>query len=158
MNKTSNIIRWVVFGVLTLITLVVTVWYYLGLGGVLNGIYEPTWQQLTDQGQTSLTLKDFIVDRVASMNLNFGYILIILGVVIALIAAVFAIIIGIIKGVEMNKVISICVVAGLLIVLAIIASVVSKDRVDAQLNFFYLTFGFSILAILFSIVYKVVKK
>ena len=130
MNKSSNIIRWTVFGVLLVITLVLTVLFY---ANIKNDTYT-----------------DWL--------LNWGYILIGLGVIIAAISALVAIIVAILRGIPLNKVISLCIVAVVLVVLAIIAFVVSPDMIDTGLNFFYLTFGFSILAIVFSVIYKAVKK
>ena len=130
MNKTSNIIRWVVFGVLILITLVLTVMFY------------------TDIKNTDRT----------DLLLNWGYILIGLGIVIAIISAIVAIVVAIMRGIPINKVISLCIVAVVLVVLFVIARVVSPDMIDTGLNFFYLTFGFSILAIIFSVIFKAVKR
>ncbi len=130
MNKSSNIIRWVVFGALILITLVLTVMFYT---------------DIKDTNKTDLLL-------------NWGYILIGLGIVIAIISAIVAIIVAILRGIPINKVISLCIVAVVLVVLFIIARVVSPDMIDTGLNFFYLTFGFSILAIIFSVIFKAVKR
>ena len=127
--KLSNIGKWIL-GLLALVTVGLGIYFYLGL---------------TDNGRTNLIL-------------NWGYILILLGVVVAVISALIAIIVAIMRGVPRNKVISLGVVVAILIILAIVAKVISKDLIDTGLNFFYLTFGFSILAIVFSVIGKAVKK
>ena len=144
MNKSSNIVRWVIFGVLVIITVALTIWYYLGLSNIPK-IVPPE------------TMADRISSR-TSIFLDWGYIKIGFGVLIAFISAIVAIVVAILRGVPMNKVISICVVVAALVILFITSNVISKDWIETELNFFYLTFGFSILAILFSVIYQAVKK
>ena len=105
------------------------------------------------------------------MYLNWGYILIILGIVLAVCSAIFT---GVVKGIEGKKVL-ILVIAFALI--AVVAYVMSKGAfsqpytageitysgkthglVAFGLNFFYVTFAVAILAILFSVIYKAVKR
>ena len=138
----KNISKWV-FGLLALITVVMGVFFYL---------------DLKSEARTN-------------MLLNWGYILIILGIALALISAFFT---GIVKGVKGKKLL-ILVIA--IAVIAVVAYLMSKGSfaqeyvtgeytypgkthgmVEFALNFFYLTFGVSILAILFSVLYKAIKK
>ena len=138
----KNISKWV-FGLLALITVALAVFFYLGL---------------KDEARTS-------------MLLNWGYILIFLGIALALFSAFFT---GIVKGVKGKKLL-ILVIA--IAVIAVVAYLMSKGSfslpyqagehlysgkthglVEFALNFFYVTFGVSILAILFSVLYKAVKK
>ena len=104
-GKLSNIGKWV-FGLLALITVGLGVYFYLGL---------------TDASRTNLFL-------------NWGYILIILGIVIALISVIFT---AAVKGVN-----------GKTLLIA----------VEMGLNFFYITLGVALVSILFSVIYKAVKK
>ena len=136
-GKLSNIGKWV-FGALALITVVLAVFFYLDLG---------------NEARTN-------------MILNWGYILIILGIVIAILSAVFS---GIVKGVNFTRSLLITLVA--LVVVAVVAFFMSKGSfgieyptneqvysgsthgwVEWGLNFFYLTLGVSIVAILYSVI------
>ena len=138
----KNISKWV-FGLLALITVGLGVYFYLGL---------------KDASRTNLFL-------------NWGYILIILGIVIALISVVFT---AAVKGVN-GKTMLIAVIA--FAIIAVVAYIMSKGSfghtyeagglvysgkthgwVDLGLNFFYVTLGVALLSILFSVVYKAVKK
>ena len=138
----KNISKWV-FGLLALITVVMAVFFYL---------------DLHSDGRTN-------------MLLNWGYILIILGIVIALISVVFT---AAVKGVN-GKTLLIAVIA--FAVIAVVAYLMSKGSfaqeyvtgdltysgkthglVEFGLNFFYVTLVVSILSILFSVIYKAVKK
>jgi ABC-type branched-subunit amino acid transport system permease subunit len=138
----SNIGKWV-FGLLAVITVGLAIYFYLGL---------------TDAVRTNLFL-------------NWGYILIILGIVIALISVVFT---AAVKGVN-GKTMLIAVIA--FAIIAVVAYIMSKGSfghtyeaggvvysgkthgwVDLGLNFFYVTLGVALLSILFSVVYKAVKK
>ncbi|MBQ6771760.1 MAG: hypothetical protein IJP44_12385 [Bacteroidales bacterium] len=138
----KNISKWV-FGLLALITVALGVYFYLDLKS----------------------------DARTNMLLNWGYILIILGIVLALISALYT---GIVKGVKGKKLL-ILVIA--IAVIAVVAYIMAKGYFDIPyttgditypgkthglvefgLDFFYVTFGVSILAILFSVVYKAVKK
>ena len=141
-GKLSNISKWA-FGLLALITVALAVFFYLGL---------------KDEARTS-------------MLLNWGYILIILGIALALISAFFT---GIVKGVKGKKLL-ILVIA--MAVIAVVAYIMAKGAfnlpyqagehlysgrthglVEFGLNFFYVTLVVAILSILFSVLYKAVKK
>ena len=141
-GKLSNIGKWV-FGLLALITVALAVYFYLGL---------------KDEARTNVLL-------------NWGYILIILGIAIALVSVFFT---AAVKGVN-GKTLIIAVVA--FAIIAVVAYVMSTAAfsqtyqageivysgkthgwVEFGLNFFYVTFVVAILAILFSVVYKAVKK
>ena len=108
----------------------------------------------------------------ADMYLNWGYILIILGIVFAVISAIFT---GIVKGVNAKTLIGLSVGVA---IIAIVAYVMAKGYFDIPyaasnditysgkthgwvefgLNFFYITLVVAILSILFSVIYKAVKK
>ena len=141
-SKLSNIGKWV-FGLLALITVALAVYFYLGL---------------EDEARTNILL-------------NWGYILIILGIVIALISVVFT---AAVKGVK-GKTLLIAVIA--FAVIAVVAYIMSKGAfnlpyqageitysgkthgwVEMGLNFFYVTLVVAICSIIFSVVYKAVKK
>jgi hypothetical protein len=141
-GKLSNISKWV-FGLLALITVAMAVFFYLGL---------------KDEARTN-------------MLLNWGYILIILGIALALISAFFT---GIVKGVKGKKLLFLVIAIA---IIAVVAYIMSKGSfaipyqagetlysgrthglVEFALNFFYVTFGVSILSILFSVLYKAIKK
>ncbi len=141
-GKLANISKWV-FGLLALITVALAVYFYLGL---------------KDEARTS-------------MLLNWGYILIILGIVLALISAFFT---GIVKGVNGKKLLIFVIAVA---AIAVVAYIMSKGAfgepyqagetlysgkthglVEFGLNFFYVTLVVAILSILFSVIYKAVKK
>ena len=138
----KNISKWV-FGLLALVTVVMAVFFYL---------------DLKSEARTS-------------MLLNWGYILIILGIALALISAFFT---GIVKGVKGKKLLFLVIAIAIIAVVAYIMAKGSFDipyqagetlysgkthgLVEFALDFFYVTFGVSILAILFSVLYKAVKK
>ena len=135
-GKLSNIGKWV-FGALTLITVVLAVFFYLDLG---------------NDGRTNLIL-------------NWGYILIVLGIVAALFSAIVA---AVVKGVNIKKIlVAVCAI----VVIAVVAFLMAKGSfgveyatgehvysgkthglVEWGLNFFYITFGVSILTILYSVI------
>ena len=135
-GKLSNIGKWV-FGALTLITVVLAVFFYLDLG---------------NDGRTNLIL-------------NWGYILIVLGIVAALFSAIVA---AVVKGVNIKKIlVAVCAI----VVIAVVAYLMSKGSfgveyatgehvysgrthglVEWGLNFFYVTLGVSILTILYSVI------
>ena len=138
----SNIGKWV-FGLLALITVGLGVYFYLGL---------------TDASRTNLFL-------------NWGYILIILGIVIALISVFFT---AAVKGVN-GKTLLVAIIA--FAIIAVVAYLMSRGAfaepypageitysgsthgwVELGLNFFYITFGVALVSILFSVIYKAVKK
>ena len=138
----SNIGKWV-FGLLAVITVGLAIYFYLGL---------------TDAVRTNLFL-------------NWGYILIILGIVIALISVFFT---AAVKGVN-GKTLLIAVIA--FAIIAVVAYLMAKASfavpypageivysgkthgwVELGLNFFYITLGVALLSILFSVIYKALKK
>ncbi|MBR1513573.1 MAG: hypothetical protein IJ622_04690 [Bacteroidales bacterium] len=138
----KNISKWV-FGLLALITVVMAVFFYLDLKS----------------------------DARTNMLLNWGYILIILGIVLALISVVFT---AAVKGFK-GKTLLIAVIA--FAVIAVVAYLMSKGAfstpyqageiaysgkthgwVEMGLNFFYVTLVVAILSIVFSVIYKAVKK
>lgn len=135
-GKLSNIGKWV-FGALTLVTVILAVIFYLDLKN----------------------------DGHVNMILNWGYILIILGVVAALISAVVA---ALVKGVNVKKIL---VAVGAIVVIGVVAFLMSKGSfgieyptgehvysgrthglVEFGLNFFYVTLGVSILCIVYSVI------
>ena len=152
MNSKLNISKWV-FLALAAVTVIIAVLFYLVVGTIKPNFLagEPTPR--------------------ADLFLNWGYILIILGIVIALISVVFT---AAVKGVNV-KTLLIAVIA--FAVIAVVAYLMSKGYfsipyqageklysgnthgwVEFGLNFFYITFVVAILAILFSVIYKAVKK
>ena len=151
-SKSSNISKWV-FGAIALVTVVIAVLFYLVVGDV-----KPRF----DAGEATPRTDLF---------LNWGYILIILGIVLALISAVFT---GIVKGVKGKKLLILVIVAAIIAVVAYIMaraafgvpyqtqdltySGKTHGLVEFGLNFFYITFVVAILSILFSVIYKAVKK
>ena len=141
-GKLSNIGKWV-FGLLALITVGLAVYFYLDLAN----------------------------DSRTNLFLNWGYILIILGIVIALISVFFT---AAVKGVN-GKTLLIAVIA--FAIIAVVAYFMAKGSfakpypageitysgkthgwVELGLNFFYITLGVALLSILFSVIYKAVKK
>ena len=152
MNSKLNISKWV-FLALAAITVVIAVLFYLVVGTV-----KPDW------------LAGNPTPR-ADLFLNWGYILIILGVIIALISVVIT---AAIKGVN-GKTLLIAVIA--FAIIGVVAYLMSKGAfsvpyqageklysgkthgwVEIGLNFFYVTLAVAILSILFSVIYKAVKK
>ena len=152
MNSKLNISRWV-FLALAAVTVIIAVMYYLVVGTI-----KPDFEQGLPTPK-------------ADLFLNWGYILIILGIVIALISVVIT---AAIKGVK-GKTLLIAVIA--FAVIAVVAYIMSKGAfatpyqageitysgkthgwVELGLNFFYVTLVVAILSILFSVVYKAVKK
>ena len=135
-GKLSNISKWI-FGALALITVVLGVFFYL---------------DLHNEGRTNLIL-------------NWGYILIILGIVAIVCSAIFA---ALVKGVNWK---TIGVVIGAFVVIGLVAYLMSRGSfgteypagehvysgstnglVEWGLNFFYITLGVSILTILYSVI------
>ena len=141
-GKLSNIGKWV-FGLLALITVALAVYFYMDLSS----------------------------DARTNMLLNWGYILVILGIVFALASVCFT---AAVNGVNIKKLL-IAVVA--IAVIAVVAYMMSKSYFDVPyqageitysgkthgwvefgLNFFYVTFVVSLVTILFSVLYKAIKK
>ena len=135
-GKLSNISKWV-FGALALVTVVLGIIFYLDLHS----------------------------DARTNMILNWGYILIILGVVMILISAIVA---AFVKGVNLK---TILIVIGAVVVIGLVAFLMSRGSfgveypagdvvysgrthglVEWGLNFFYVTLGVSILCILYSVI------
>ena len=152
MNSKLNISRWV-FLALAAVTVVIAVLFYLVVGTI-----EPAFKA----GEPTPR---------ADLFLNWGYILIILGIVLALISVVFT---AIVKGVNVKKLL-IAVIA--FAVIAVVAYIMSRGAFDIPyqagehlysgkthgmvefgLNFFYITFVVSLIAILCSVLYKAIKK
>ena len=152
MNSKLNISRWV-FLALAAVTVIIAVMYYLVVGTIKPDFLagEPTPR--------------------ADLFLNWGYILIILGIVLALVSVVFT---ALIKGVK-GKTLLIAVIA--FAVIAVVAYLMSSSAfsqtyqageitysgkthgmVTFGLNFFYVTLAVAIISILFSVIYKAVKK
>ena len=135
-GKLSNISKWV-FGALALVTVVLGVIFYL---------------DLHNEARTNLIL-------------NWGYILIILGIVMIVCSAIVA---AFVKGVNLK---TILVVIGAFVVIGLVAYLMSKGSfgveypsadhvysgtthglVEWGLNFFYITLGVSVLCILYSVI------
>ena len=135
-GKLSNISKWV-FGALALVTVVLGVIFYL---------------DLHNEARTN-------------MILNWGYILIILGIVMIVCSAIVA---AFVKGVNLK---TILVVIGAFVVIGLVAYLMSKGSfgveypsadhvysgtthglVEWGLNFFYITLGVSVLCILYSVI------
>ena len=127
----------IVFGALALITVVLAVIFYL---------------DVHNEGRTNLIL-------------NWGYILIILGIVIALLSVIIS---GIVKGINLKKIL---IALAAIVVIGVVAYIMSRGSfgveystgehvysgrthglVEWGLNFFYVTFGVSILCILYSVI------
>ena len=152
MNSKLNISKWV-FLALALVTVVIAVMFYLVVGTI-----KPQF----DLGNPTPR---------ADLFLNWGYILIILGIVIALISVFFT---AAVKGVN-GKTLLIAVIA--FAIIAVVAYFMAKGSfakpypageitysgkthgmVTFGLNFFYVTLAVAIISILFSVIYKAVKK
>ena len=152
MNSKLNMSRWV-FLALAAVTVVIAVLYYLVVGTI-----KPEYELGNPTPR-------------ADLFLNWGYILIILGVIFALISVVFT---AAVKGVN-GKTLLIAVIA--FAIIAVVAYFMSKGAfakpypagetvysgsthgwVEMGLNFFYVTLAVAIISILFSVIYKAVKK
>jgi hypothetical protein len=146
MNGKLNIARWV-FLALAAVTVVIAVLYYLVVGTI-----KPEYQAGNPTPR-------------ADLFLNWGYILIILGIIAAVISAIVA---AIVKGVNIKKIL-VAVIA--IAVIAVIAYIMSRGSfgieypagdkvysgrthglVEWGLNFFYVTLGVSILCIIYSVI------
>ena len=146
MNGKLNIARWV-FLALVAVTVVIAVLYYLVVGTI-----KPEFQAGNPTPK-------------ADLFLNWGYVLIILGVVAIVCSAIIA---ALVKGVKWK---SILIILGAFAVIALIAYLMSKGSfgipyatsehvysgtthglVDWGLNFFYVTLGVSILCVLYSVI------
>ena len=146
MNGKLNIARWV-FLALAAVTVIIAVLYYLVVGTI-----KPEYQAGNPTPR-------------ADLFLNWGYILIILGIVAALISAVVA---ALVKGVNVKKILF---AVGAIVIIGLVAFLMSRGSFDIPyqtgeniysgrthglvewgLNFFYITFGVSILCILYSVI------
>ena len=135
-GKLSNIGKWV-FGALALITVILAIMFYL---------------DLHNEGRTN-------------MILNWGYILIILGIVIAILSVIIS---GVVKGINLKKIL---IALAAIVVIGVVAYIMSRGSfgveyatgehvysgnthglVEWGLNFFYVTLGVSVLAILYSVI------
>ncbi len=135
-GKLSNIGKWV-FAVLAIITVGLAVYFYLDLQS----------------------------DARTSVILNWGYILILLGIAIALISVIIS---GLVKGINVKKIL---IALGAIIVIGVVAFIMAKGFFDIPyqagdtlysgkthglvefgLDFFYVTLGVSILTILYSVI------
>ena len=169
MNSKLNISKWL-FLAMALVTVVIAVLFYLVVGTI-----KPQFELGNPTPR-------------ADLYLNWGYILIGLGILVALISVFFT---AAVKGVN-GKTILIAVIA--VVVFAAIAYFLSRGTlawarecfhckalrfmdpniypddmkegykrltyyfVDLGINFFYVTLGGAVLSILFSVIYKAVKK
>jgi hypothetical protein len=135
-GKLSNIGKWV-FGALALVTVILAIMFYL---------------DLKNEGRTNLIL-------------NWGYILIILGIVIAILSVIIS---GVVKGINLKKIL---IALAAIVIIGVVAYIMSRGSfgveyatgehvysgkthglVEWGLNFFYVTLGVSILAILYSVI------
>jgi len=158
MNKSSNISKYV-FGVLALITVVITVLFFL------KGVPEcDPWKDWFNKGRLGDEPKTPLTD----LLMNWSYIKVILGVVAIVISAI---VVAVVKGVNWK---TIAIVIGAIVVIGLIAFFMSKGSfgieypkpddpehpysglthglVETGLNFFYITLGVSILCIIYSVI------
>ena len=152
-GKLANISKWV-FGILALITVVIAGWFYTKVGTI-----EPDYRMGNPTPR-------------ADLYLNWGYILIILGIILAVISAIFT---GIVNGVNGKKLLVLVIAAAAIAVVAFVmakgffnvpytteAGITYSGKthgwVEFGLNFFYITLIVAILSILFSVLYKAIKK
>ena len=152
MNSKLNISKWV-FLALAAVTVVIAVLFYLVVSTI-----KPEYKLGNPTPR-------------ADLFLNWGYILIVLGIIIALISVVFT---AAVKGVN-GKTLLIAVIA--FAIIAVVAFLMSRGAfelpyqageklysgkthgwVEMGLNFFYVTLAVAIISILFSVIYKAVKK
>ena len=146
MNSKLNISKWV-FLALAAVTVIIAVLYYLVVGTI-----KPEYQAGNPTPR-------------ADLFLNWGYILIILGVIAAVISAIVA---AVVKGVNIKKIL-VAVIA--IAIIAVVAFLMSRGSfgveyatadhvysgrthglVEWGLNFFYVTLGVSILCIIYSVI------
>ena len=163
MNKSINITRWVVFGLLIAISLaLVALFFWKGIPQIDKFIQ---WRKAGAIGQEPpTTFTDYL--------LNWSYIKVALGVVVVIFAFVFS---GIVKGLNWK---TLLIALGAIAVIGIVAYVMSKGAfsqaieldkehvikptehglIEMGLNFFYITFGVAVASIVFSVIYKMVKR
>ena len=144
MKGKLNIARWV-FLALAAVTVIIAVLYYLVVGTI-----KPEYQAGNPTPR-------------ADLFLNWGYILIILGIVAALISAVVA---ALVKGVNVKKILF---AVGAIVIIGLVAFLMSRGSfgvpyqaadhlysgrthgwVELGLNVFYVTLGVSIICIIYS--------
>ena len=144
MKGKLNIARWV-FLALAAVTVIIAVLYYLVVGTI-----KPEYQAGNPTPR-------------ADLFLYWGYILIILGIVAALISAVVA---ALVKGVNVKKILF---AVGAIVIIGLVAFLISRGSfgvpyqaadhlysgrthgwVELGLNFFYVTLGVSIICIIYS--------
>ena len=162
MNKSSNTVRWVVFGLLALISVVCMILFFM------NGIAETgPWKAWFDGGRIGGSPETPFTD----LLLNWSYIKVGLGILIAIIAFI---VMGVIKGINWKTIIiviaAIAVIGGISYFLAkpyfaieykadaATYSGMTHGWVEMGMNFFIITFGIAIVAILFSVIYKALKR
>ncbi len=162
MNKSSNTVRWVVFGLLALISVVCMILFFM------NGIAETgPWKAWFDGGRIGGSPETPFTD----LLLNWSYIKVGLGILIAIIAFI---VMGVIKGINWKTIIiviaAIAVIGGISYFLAkpyfaieykadaATYSGMTHGWVEMGMNFFLITFGIAIVAILFSVIYKALKR
>ena len=162
-SKYSNISKWV-FGALALITVVMAgLYFYKGVGECKDWLHWLRFDRSHGQPEPGTPTTDLFH--------TWSYIKVALGVVLILISALFT---AIVKGVKAKKLIALVVVIAVNAVLAYLMSkgAIGQDYalgkrtiesptpfwVEFGLNFFYITFAESILVILYSVVYKAIKK
>ena len=163
MNKSINITRWVVFGVLIAISLVlVALFFWKGIPQIDKLIQ---WRKAGAMGTEPPTpFTDYL--------LNWSYIKVALGIVVVVFAFVFS---GIVKGLNWK---TLAIALGAIAVIGVVAYVMSKGAfsqaieldkenvispkehgmIELGLNFFYITFGVAVASIVFSVLYKMVKR
>ena len=162
MNKSANIIRWVVFGVLALIVVVLAGLFFW------KGIPETgPWKDWFEAGRVG----EEPATPFTNLLLNWSYASVILGVVLVIFAFIFM---GVVKGLNWK---TLLIAIAAIAVIAAISFFLSKNAftlpyqageklysetthgmVEFGLNFFYITLVVAILSVLFSIIYKAVKK
>jgi len=162
MNKSSNIVRWVVFGLLALISVACMILFF-GKGIPETGPWKAWFDggRMGDAPQTTFT----------DLLLNWSYIKVALGIVIAVIAFI---VMGVIKGINWKTII---IVFGAIAIIGAVSYFLAKPYfgieykadaatysgvthgwVEMGMNFFLITFGIAIVAILFSVIYKALKR
>ena len=87
------------------------------------------------------------------MILNWGYILILLALVSILCSVIVSVAL---KGLNLTR--SVVITLIVLAILAVISFIMSNGWIERGLNFFYLTFGASLIVIVYSVITSAVKK
>ena len=162
-SKYSSISKWV-FGALALITVVMAaLFFWKGVGECNDWLHWLRFDQKHGLPEPGTPKTDLLH--------TWSYVNVALGVVLILLSALFT---AIVKGVKAKKLIALILVIA---VNAGIAYLMSKGALDHEYvvgkktfsgatnfwvefgtNFFYITFAESLLVILFSVVFKAIKK